>query len=264
MTRRTHAISLTVIATLLAATGCDHSEKQYDFLQRAQSQYYDLLSAGVKEYHCDVHLDWDALLTSLKEKPQDDSPWLQYLRQSHLTFSAPLQTWVGGPTVEWVDPFPPPAGKQDQAKFAQDTSRSLVMTFLTVWKSSLNGTEFPSLPSPDIKITPKSDGYTLTLHSTQDSITEWTMDKSMRITHTSIHGPKVSGEMDEKYMQSPKGLLLIEFDYLTPNPAALHVIRTMRTAYANVGDAQVPASLSIDMYDGAQVRMQFSHCGVMD
>ena len=154
--RHRRVIFLSVVATLLATTGCDHSEKQYDFLQRAQSQYYNLLSAGVKEYHCDVHLDWDALLISLKEKPQDDSPWLQYLQQSHLTFSAPLQTWSGTSTVEWVDPLPPPTGKQDQAKFAQDTSRSLVMTFLTVWRSSLNGTVFPSLPSPDLTITPKS------------------------------------------------------------------------------------------------------------
>jgi hypothetical protein len=259
MIRRRRTILLPVAVALLAATGCSHLREQTALLYRARSQYYDLTIAGIKEYDCYVQPDWDAFFTNNNNgKPPDDSPWHQYLRQAHLVFVAPLN---GTATIKWVDPVPPPHGKEQFARDVQDGFHDVLDGFLAAWKPSLNGTLLPNVPVSNI--TPRGDGYTMTEHDEEGRTTDITMDKSLHVTHLSTRSPKLTAEIDTKYEPSPKGLLLMELDSLTHSPpTAPEKHSIMRTTYADVDGALVPATLTIITGSGTQILMKFPHCSV--
>jgi hypothetical protein len=247
-----------LFAATLSTTGCQRLFQQTSLLQKARSQYYSLSDTGVSEFHCDVIPDWDGFFTSLNHRPPEDTPWVRYIRQARLSFSAPL---TGVATVQWLPPtLPVPSGSEDKARTMQTSFHDMVAGFLEAWTPSLNNTMLPSIPiSP---ISAQGGGYTLTEHDLEDRVTVVTMDSQLRITHLSTKAPKFNAEIDSRFIPSPHGLLLEELDTLDPATATAPAGRTiMRTTYATVDGAQIPSGLLI-LTGRSQIPMHFTNCGV--
>ena len=254
MSRR--ALTALLLAATFSSSGCNLVH-QTSLLEKARGQYYSLSDAGVSEFHCDVTPDWTAFLTSVNQRPPDNTPWHSYLQEARLSFSAPL---TGKATVQWSAPPAIPAGSEANARLMQSSFHDMVEGFLEAWIPSLNNTLLPSVPvSP---ITPKGNGYTLTEHDLEGRVTDVTMDGQFRITHLSTKAPKFTAEIDTKFIPSPGGLLLMELDTTSPGNSPAPADRTiMRTTYTTVDRVQIPSSLLI-VTDRSQIPMSFSNCGI--
>lgn len=255
-------IFLAASMSLVAATGCSRWLQQQSLLNRTRARYYNLKAAGANSYHCTVHPDWPLFIDTANHFPQGqalaDTPWHRYLQHVDLSFRAPL---TGNSAVFWTEAAPPPPDKAAAAKQMEASFRKMIDGTLNALQANLNGTLLPAVSTSGMKR--KGEGYTLTEQDLQNRITDITFDKDLKITHLATRGPAILAEIDSRYVESPKGLLLAEMDSNTRMGDEHGVSHTViKISYADVNTFTVPSGMELDTSTGTIIRMQFTNCGV--
>ena len=235
--------------------GCGRLD-QAVLLGKVRARYYNMASAGVKGFACQVTPDWNTFIASVGGHPEKNTPWHIYLSQVHLSFQQPLRDDA---SVQWVQAAPPPANMQDLASRLKASLTDMLQSFLGAWQPSLNGTLLPTLPVNDI--VPQGDGYQLVMQSAPNETTIIHFDKKYVIRHIAVHGPRTIAEMNTTYRDTPKGLVLVQTDSLTttsPSKPAIHSV--VDTTFADVDGVSIPSSMDLRLGSGTHIPMQFAPC----
>jgi hypothetical protein len=139
--------------------------------------------------------------------------------------------------------------------------RKMIDGTLITLQANLNGTLLPAVSTSDM--TRKGEGYVLTEHDLQNRITDITFDKDLKITHLSTRGPGILADIDTRYVESPKGLLLAQMDSDTRMGEEREMTHTViKVTYADVNAFTVPSGMELDTSNGTIIRMQFTNCSV--
>jgi hypothetical protein len=247
------AITAAMVGFTASAQEID-TAKRADLLTGANSIYYNLREAGLKSFRCEVDVDWQSIFVSAsgKKVPEDD-PYLKYLRSARISVTSDL---MAKPRIDWANIGTPPQDKEKDATRLQGGVRSMLEGFLSSWAPSLNGTLINQKPK-SMELTGKN--YVV---RAMDGDSE-TLDKNLRLTHTSMTTSDLRAEMDTDFIKSPEGLLLIKLDgtYQQPPTApGSHVI--MSTTYQNVGAFHLPEKIKLTVEKVAAVSMTLTACTV--
>ena len=227
-------------------------------LATAKAKYYNLFTAGVQGFSCDVAIDWNSLFRAVSgaDLPADN-PFLVYLQNIHVSFRDALKESA---TIEWTPTGTPPPDKEAAVKQITAGVRQMLEGFFSAWNPSLNGTLISSAPTSFAQ-TPT--GYTIgdTTKDGQSSLL--TLNKDMLIQHLGGSTDQVSSEMDTAFTDSPKGLLLTQLTAVVRQPlTAPPVNMVMTTTYATTDGAQIPATLHVEMPNVMKLSMNFVKCTV--
>jgi hypothetical protein len=252
-----------LIATFIA--GCSPNleaqnipqKEQTQLLTNARAQYYNLRAAGLKSFSCNATVDWDALFTAINGKaiPADD-PFMQYLRNSHLSVTSDLSSHAD---VSWVSTGTPPKDREESAERLTGNLKRALAGFMQSWLPSLNGTLITLSPT-SVKST--ATGYVIVDASGKNTV-ELTLDKKLVIHHLSIKSAALSGDMDATYTPSAKGLLLTKLDSTyqeSSNGPAMHVVTSV--TFQPVESFQLPDELTFFFADTATFKMRLVDCTV--
>jgi hypothetical protein len=248
---------LAVVTYSAAAAQQLSAGDQKAMVAAGRAQYYNLRAAGLKSFHCDIELDWEALITAASGKtPPADDPMIRYLKSTRLGIQDDLLTT---PVVEWAASGVPPEGQEKRGDQMRDGLRQMIGGFLTAWSPSLNGTLIPLNPSTFQK-TP--GGYEIT-DVTGAAKARIELDKDMKVTHISSSTDAIVGDLDTTFTPTKNGLVLTRMVSLTRQPpAAPPVSATMTATFEPTSEFLLPATLKIVITNVLSVDMQFDHCTV--
>ena len=231
-------------------------DKQTPLLISARQQVYNLRTSGVKSYTCDVFFDWDDFFTQVAGKPlPKDDPTMVYLNSLKLVLVNDLS---GDASMKFIDAGAPPEERKDGVEKLKGSIKQMVGGFVQAWTPTLNGTIIPA-EVDSLKKTP--DGYLLT--GKGEESTSETLDSNLHLTGLSVQSKELSSTMQTTFVPSPKGLLMTEMagDYREPDATApTHVV--MKTTFAPVEGAQLPATLQASVPNVATFKFAFRGCTV--
>jgi hypothetical protein len=229
---------------------------QRALLVSARSQIYNLRSAGLKSYHCDIDFDWNAFFVSAggKAVPADD-PMSVYLNGLRFAITNDLDT----PKVESSATGTPPAGREEPALKIKGSVEGVLNGYLAAWSPFLRGFELPDKPTT---FTLTSAGYAVT-NKEDDSLSEYDFDKDMHLTHVATRSSALVVEMDTAFKTLPQGKALTQLDSVYRQPATApptHLLMT--SAYGPVNGLQIPIDLKVEIPNVAIYQMKFTGCTV--
>lgn len=233
------------------------AKDRLQILTAARSQYYNLRTAGLKSFICNVDVDWDALFISISGKPlPSDDPMMQYLDKSRLSLSVSTS---GTSNVSWANTGLPPEGKEESTDKLRSGIKQTLDGFIQAWIPSLNGTLI-NLTAKSLTATPS--GFLLD-DGTANSPDILTLDKNYVVTHVSNKSEMMSGELDATFTSSEKGLLMSKLDGLYRQPASApptHVV--MSATFQPVDSFLLPQELAFTVTNVAIFKMQLVGCTI--
>jgi hypothetical protein len=258
MNRKTILLFLVIACVCGTSTPAQDSSAR-DKLIAAHGQYYTPTASGLQSFHCDVAIDWKAMLTRIRgNEIADDSPILKYLRAVHLGVTDQLK---GQGSLEWSDTAAPPDGKEEAAKQLRIGLQTTLAGFFQTWNAYMNGTMVP-LPDRSVDVTTTETGFHL--HSTASDVkTDEDFDKNMLLIQVLVEAPEIKVASVPSYVKSVDGLVVSEVaSKINQPPSAPPVEADFRVEYAKVGTFQIPSHVTVDVKNVGLFEFQFSACQV--
>jgi len=226
--------------------------KRAGLLAGANSVYYNMREAGLKSFHCNVDVDWQAMLAmGTAKKVAEDDPYLRYLRSARISITTDL---VAKPRIDWANVGTPPEGKEKEAQNLSGGVRSMLEGFLASWTPSLNGTLINQKPK---SMEASGKGYVVRAADGDSEV----LDKNLHLIHTSTTTADLRAEMDTDFIKSPEGLLLTRLDgtyQQPPSAPGSHVIMTV--SYQLSDGFHLPEKFTLTVQNVAAVSMNFTAC----
>jgi hypothetical protein len=233
------------------------ADQTLSLMTSAKSRYYNLRTAGVKSFHCNVELDWPAVFTSIAGHAlPEDGAAMKYLRAAKLTMNDDL---FGDAKAVWTLPT---ADAENQKGLEQMTGgvKQMVEGFLAAWTPGLTGTLLSASPT-SVEKTPT--GYLVT-DSSNGSLSKETLDKDLVLTHLSTKTSTEEAEMDTTFTPTPQGLVMTKMEGDSKQPPTApptHVV--MSTTFGPVGSVLLPQTLRVEVPNVAVFAMKFTGCEVV-
>jgi hypothetical protein len=226
-------------------------------VEDARADYYNLPEQGLKEFRCDVRVDWGAALDSTKPDAAGRDEVLAVLRQTH--FEAAVGT-TGGPRVSLRFEGAAPSG--DVAARVQAESAGVQRSLsgaLDEFSSLLFGSPLP--PDRDYHVEAQGDLLRIAFGSDEVRIVE-TMNKDHAIEEMIIATQHATVTVRPQYKRDEKGFLPVVIDSSVAAAGADRVETHVEIAYQAVEGFALPQNVAVrdkQVAAGAPVEFSFSN-----
>jgi hypothetical protein len=226
-------------------------------IEDARADYYNLAEQGLKEFRCDVRVDWDAALDPTKTDAAGREELLAVLRHTH--FDATVGT-RGAPRVSLRFEGPAPSG--DVAARMQAASAGVQRSLsgaLDEFSSLVFGSPLP--PDRDYHVEAQGDLLRIAFGSDEVRIIE-TMNKDHVIEELIIATQHATVTVRPQYERGEKGFLPGVIDSSVAAAGADKVETHVEIAYQAVEGFSLPQNVSVrdkQVASGAPVAFTFSN-----
>lgn len=231
-----------------------------DRLAAAHGQYYTPTASGLKSFHCDATMDWRGMLTRFTgtEIP-DDNPALKFLNAVKLGVSDDLRGKGG---LEWTEPGPPPAGREDSIKQTREGFQQAVAGFFQTWNTFVNGSMVP-LPDQTVSVTPSGQGVHISGTSKEMKI-DADFDKNMLLTQTLVESSEIRVLLMPTYVSTGDGLVVSSIkSQIHQPPTAPEQDANFEVEYAKVDSFQIPSRVALDIKNTGVLEFRMNNCQVL-
>ena len=228
-------------------------------LAAAHAQYYTPTASGLKSFHCDVSIDWKAMLSRFSgTEVSDDNPALTLLQTVHLAINDNLR---GNGELEWTSTAEPPADRKSSMQQIQDGLQTTISGFFQSWNAYMNGTMIP-LPDSTVTVTSSGDGVHLS-GTSKDTTFDEDYDKNMLLTKVLVASPNLTVLAKPTYTSTEDGLLVSSVtSQIHQPPTAPETEATFRIEYAKVDSYQIPSHIVIDIKNTGIIELRLNSCTV--
>jgi hypothetical protein len=228
-------------------------------LQQARALYYTPTTSGLKNFHCDVTVDWKDLFSRFGggDLPSTD-PHLLYFNAIKLSLDDNL---TGAGNLNWVLPSGTSGEMDDTTAQIHGGMVQMIAGFFQSWNPFVNGSNLPTL-SASTTSTPEGDG--LIIHAGDASTTvQEHFDKNMYLTEMHVTNPSVDVVARPTFIDTPKGRMLsvLKSEVHQPPTGPASSI-TMATTYAPVSSYLIPATLTFSVQNVGDFIFKLSACQI--
>jgi hypothetical protein len=253
-------LTVTVVCGLLglpAGSAFGQAANSAQIVEDARADYYNLPEQGLKEFRCDVRVDWGAALDSTKTDAARRDELLAVLRQTH--FEAAVGT-TGAPRVSLR--FEGPAPSDDVAARAQAASADIRRSLsgaLDEFSSLLFGSPLP--PDRDYHVEAQGDRLRIAFGSDEARIVE-TMNNDHAIEELIVATQHTTVTVRPQYKRGKKGFLPAAIDSSVTAAGADKEETHVEIAYQAVEGFDLPQKVSVrdkQVAGGATVEFSFSN-----
>lgn len=226
-------------------------------MEDARTDYYNLPEQGLKEFRCDVRVDWGAALDSTKTDGAGREEILEVLRQTH--FEAAVGT-RGAPRVSLR--FEGAAPSDDLAARVQAATAGVQRSLkgaLDEFSSLLFGSPLP--PDRDYRVEEQGDRVKVTFGSDEVRIVE-TMDKDHAIEEMIVATQHATVTVRPEFKRSEKGFLPAVIDSSVEAAGADKMELHVEIAYQNVEGFDLPLTVRVrdrQLAGGTPLEFSFSN-----
>jgi len=239
-------------------------------LAKATTLYYSTARVGLRNFDCQVHVDWARMMKSARKGAAlpDNDPRLALLNTVAITLRADLK---GDSSLDWNLPEHPlkPVDESQTAMLNQvhhGVEQTLGGLLKTIWSPLVNGSIAETLGEESANITEDANGYTLRTKDPQESITE-VFDRGLVMKRFVVESSTLSN-MDLKpvFQATPQGLLPAHMaaDIRNPGTPAQGPAQPMDAdmEYQVVTGIQIPSRITIVMPDVVEMDFKLDGCAV--
>jgi predicted phosphohydrolase len=234
-------------------------------LAKAAGLYGATGKAGLQGFDCQVHPDWNLIMTSSRKGPAaaGDEAKLALLGTARIVLHVRLK---GNSSLDWLVPVQPekPVDKAATAMLDQ-AHRGIENTLvgvLKLWIPLVDGSVAESLGEEDVEISQNENGYTL--RSKDKSLSEEFDRNLLLVRYISVDSGSTM-DIVPTFDQTSRGLQLLSFvAHIHPAGAARESVQEMRVgvAYQTVAGEEIPARLTIEMPSVVQMNFKLDGCSV--
>jgi hypothetical protein len=253
-------LAVALVSSLLslpAASAFGQAPSNAQIVEDARTDYYNLPQQGLKEFRCDLRVDWGTALDSTKTDAAGREELLAELRQTH--FEAAVGT-SGAPRVslrfEGAAPSDDLAARVHAATAGVQRSLSGA---LDEFSSLLFGSPLP--PDRDYHVAAQGDRLQITFGSDEVRIVE-TMNKDHAIEEMIVATQHATVTVRPEFKHAEKGFLPAVIDSSVEAAGADKMELHVEIAYQNVEGFDLPQTVSVrdkQVAGGARLEFSFSN-----
>jgi predicted phosphohydrolase len=234
-------------------------------LAKAAGLYDSTARAGLHGFDCQVHPDWNLIMTSSRRGPPaaGDDAKLTLLSTVRIALHARLK---GNSSLDWQvpDQHRTPIDKASTAMLDQAHRgiENTLVSVLKLWIPLVDGSVAESLGEEDMEIAQTENGYAL--RSKDKSLTE-EFDRNLLLVRYLAVDSGSTVNIEPTFKHSSQGLLLSSFvAHIHPAGAPANSIQEMHVEleYQTVSSAQIPARLTIEIPNVVQMDFKLDGCSV--
>ena len=234
---------------------------------RATSLYDSTAKSGLHGFDCQVHPDWNKMMSSVKKgAPQAaDEAKVALLSRVRITLHARLS---GSSTLDWelpesTDKPLDPAATSMLDKAHQGMEKTL-LGFLKLWTPMVDGSVAESLGEGDASVAQTADGYTLRSKDKHHTLTE-EFDRDLLLKHYIAVDSGSIVDIVPTFQPSARGLQLQSFEVrVQPQGAPPGAARELhiRFVYQTVSAIQIPARITVEVPNVVEMDFALDGCTV--
>lgn len=226
-------------------------------VEDARTAYYNLHDQGLREFRCDVRVDWTAGLVSQNGDAAPVAELLPVLRQTH--FEAVVRA-MGAPRVsllfDGAAPSDEMAARLRAASAGVEGSLNGVLQELA---SVLFGSLLP--PDRDYHLEAQGDHFRITFGSDEVRIVE-TMNRDQALEEMIVATQKSTVSVRPQFKRGEKGFVPVAIDSSVEAAGADKVELHVEIAYQTVEGFNVPQTVRVrdqELAGGAPLQFSFSN-----
>jgi len=224
-------------------------------VEDARTAYYNLHDQGLREFRCDVRVDWSAGLVSQNGDTAPVAELLPLLRQSH--FEAVAGTMGALRVSLQFDGAAPSEEMTARLRTASAGVEESLRGVLQELSSVLFGSLLP--PDRDYHLEAQGDHFRITFGSDEVRIVE-TMNKDHALEEMIVATQKSTVSVRPQFKRGEKGFLPVVIDSSVEAAGADKVELHVDIAYQTVEGFNLPQTVSVrdkELAGGAPVQFSF-------
>jgi hypothetical protein len=231
------------------------------------SLYDSTAKSGLHGFDCQVHPDWNKIISSVKKGAPDaaDDAKVALLHTVKITLHARLN---GGSTLDWQPPESlekprDPAATSMLNKAHKDVETTL-LGILKFWTQLVDGSVAESLGEDDMSIVQIGDGYTLRSKNKRNPVTE-EFDRDLLLKHFITVDSASTVDIAPTFRPSARGLLVQSFvARIQPTGAGPAAAQEMHIGleYQAVSAIQIPARITVEVPNVVEMDFALDGCVV--
>jgi hypothetical protein len=240
-----------------AASAWGQAPSSAQIVEDARTDYYNLPAQGLKEFRCDVRVDWDAAVDSAKMDAAGRGEVLRVLRQTH------FEVAVGTRGASRVSlGFEGAAPSDDLAARVQAATAGVLRSLsgaLDEFSSLSFGSPLP--PDRDYRVEAQGDRVRVTFGSDDVRIVE-TMNKDHAIEEMIVATQHATVTVRPEFKRSEKGFLPAVIDSSVEAAGADKMELHVEIAYQKVQGFDLPLTVRVrdrQVAGGAPLEFSFSN-----
>ena len=213
------------------------AERQY-VLQQAHDLQYNLRTAGLEEFRCDVRPDWEGFFRQLGIDTTSSQSIVPLLRR--VNFQAAVNAH-GQVTVTHTGVASPSAGTAAAVRAALNGMDNMITGALKTWSMYALASPLPAVNS-QYEVRPDHENY-IVVHHEGGTLVRTTLDSQFAIEEVNYSSPELEITMRPQWTAGTFGYLLTAYDGVTqikPGDAAWD---GLRIAYRDVGVFPLPETV---------------------
>lgn len=236
-------------ASALAQTTSDDQ-----VVEQARKSYYNLRDAGLKGFRCDVRLDWDAALRSMKTDDATREDLLPQLRQMH--FEVVLSPGGAPEISRKFDGAPPDEQAAQRIRTATGHIEQMLGEFLQEWSMFAFGPPLPST-SQNYRLDRSGDDIHITIRS--DPVVFETLNKDYALGEVAFADQHSTATMHPQFKRGDKGYVPAALDSSIKAAGADEIKNHVEIAYQTTEGFDLPRTVTVQNKQPAgEVQAQFS------
>jgi hypothetical protein len=226
-------------------------------VEQARAHYYNLSQQGLKEFRCDVRLDWNAVRDAHSGDAGPGPELLPLLRETH--FEAVLGA-TGAPRVSLhFDGAAPSDELAARVRAASAGAEQALSGVLQEVSSVLFGSLLP--PDRDYHLEPQGDRFRITFGSDELRIVE-SMNKDGALQEMIVATQRSTVTVRPQFTRLDQGFLPVVIDSSVEAAGAEKVELHVAIAYQAVQGVELPQTVSVrdkQLAGGSPVEFRFSN-----
>jgi hypothetical protein len=189
------------------ATAFGQSSNSDQIVEEARTAYANLRDQGVKEFRCEVRVDWDAALASMKTDAAGREQLLPLLRQMH--FEAVMGSMVAPRVSQHFDGAPP---NEETAARLREMTGGVERLLSGAWQElAVFLFDSPLPPDGNYRVTAQGDEFRIAFGKEPVGIIE-TMNKDHALEEMLIATDRSTVTVRPQFTRGEKGYMPIVLD----------------------------------------------------
>lgn len=242
------------LLTFPVASASAQTTSDDQVVEQARKSYYSLSAAGLKGFRCDVRLDWDAALRSMKTEDAAREQLLPLLRQLH--FEIAIKPGGAPEISRHFDGTPPDEQAAQRIRATTGHVEQMLGEFLQEWSMFAFGPPLPSTRQ-NYRLDRAGDDIHITIRS--DPVVFETFNKDYALSEVSFADQHSTATMRPQFSRGDEGYVPTVLDSSIKAAGADEIKNHIEIAYQTTEGFDLPRTVTVQNYQPAgNVQVQFN------
>jgi hypothetical protein len=232
-------VALAIFSSVASAQSVSLSDAERRYvLQQAHDLQYNLRTAGLEEFRCEVKPDWDGFFRQLGIDTTSPESIVPLLRRVHFTAAVNADGQV---TVTHTGVASPNAGKAAAMRAALSGMDNMITGALKTWSMYALASPLPAV-NGEYEVHPDHEDYVVMRHEGA-TLVRTTLDSQFAIEEVRYSSPQLEITMHPGWNAGQYGYLLTGYDGVTQTTRGDATRESLQISYQGVDGFALPETV---------------------